>query len=287
MKKIIISGSNGFLGNNILNYFSAKYPDSKVVGLTRQTCDIASAQAITSYLSEELPDVVIHSAVKIDDLANNIKMHHALESASGFVGKIVTLGSGAEYNPKNYKPLMEENYFNNSIPEDPYSLSKYLISRMIDSGPANISNLRLFGIFGIGEDYSRRFISNNIVRHILGLQMQMNKDISFDYFYVPDFLESLNTYLLKENLHKHYNLCTGDPIKFSTILQKICSVVGLPNDQFIILDKTETDYQYSGNPSRFIEEFGPIRKTPLDESAYELYNYYLGMKHALKLPAAE
>lgn len=284
MQKIVITGANGFLGRNIYESFQLRYPSAQVRGLTRDNLDLSTVSQVKSYLCSFKPDIVIHSAVTISDIVNNIKMHHALEAASNYCGRIITLGSGAEYNPKAYQPLMEESYFGNSIPEDPYSLSKYLISRMIQSGPSNISNLRLFGIFGKHEDYTRRFISNNIVRYILGMPIQMNKDISFDYMYVPDFLSCLHEYVQSSNKHSAYNLSTGKPMKFSFILQTMCDCLGLPGETFTILDKTSTDYEYSGNPGRYVQEFGPINLTPLAQSITELYEYYLPQRDSLVLP---
>ncbi|WP_415399208.1 NAD-dependent epimerase/dehydratase family protein [Synechococcus sp. W4D4] len=284
MHKIVIAGANGFLGRNIYESFQLKYPSAQVRGLTRDTLDLASLSQVKDYFSSFKPDIVIHSAVTISDIANNIKMHHALEASSNYCGKIITLGSGAEYNPKAYKPLMKESYYGNSVPEDPYSLSKYLISRMIQSGPSNISNLRLFGIFGMYEDYTRRFISNNIVRHILGMPLQMNKDISFDYMYVPDFLSCLHEYAQSSNKDFAYNLSTGNPLKFSFILKTMCNCLGLPADSFTILDEISTDYEYSGDPGKYVQEFGPLNLTPLTQSITELYEYYLSQRDSLVLP---
>ncbi len=192
--KIVIAGSNGYLGRNIYEHYIKK-TNFQVKTLNRSDFSLTSANEVLEFVSQFKPDFYIHSAVSISDFENNIKMHYALESISHVCGRIVTLGSGAEYNPKAYKPLMKESYFSNSIPQDEYSMSKYTISRLINNGPSNIYNLRLFGIFGKYEDYNRRFISNNLVRHINKLPLKMNRDISFDYLYVPDFLNALDSFL--------------------------------------------------------------------------------------------
>ena len=272
--KIIVAGAKGFLGKHILEHYHSK-PGFFVTGLSRSDCDLADADALKHYLLQEEPDVLIHSAVKVDDIANNIALYQAIEASAHLCGKVIFLGSGAEYNPQAYKPLMPESYFGNSVPQDSYSLSKYLISKLAETGPSNISVLRLFGIFGQYEDYRRRFISNNLALYLNGETLRMNKDIQFDFIYVKDFLRALDLYICASNNHKHYNLCTGQPIHFSHILREMTAVLGLNSDDFEILDPSPTQYQYSGDPTRFREEFGPFELTPIPVAIQEMYDYFL------------
>ncbi len=272
--KIIIAGSNGYLGRNIYEYFLTK-PNFEVKNINRSDFDLTSTQKLHDFVSEFKPDFYIHSAVNINDFENNIKMHYSLEAISNVCGKIITLGSGAEYNPKAYKPLMKEEYFGNSVPEDIYSLSKYTIARLINEGSANIYNLRLFGIFGKYEDYTRRFISNNLVRHLNHLPLKMNRDIAFDYLYVPDFLQSLEAFLLTDPPRNTYNLCTGKPLSFLYMLHEICNVLEINKDEIIIVDQTPSEYEYSGDPSLFNSDILPVKITPFSTCIQQMYDWYI------------
>ena len=62
-------------------------------------------------------------------------MYFNIENCSKNFGKLICLGSGAEFDPKHYIPNMKENYFGKYIPvkSDIYSFSKYQIAKDIES----------------------------------------------------------------------------------------------------------------------------------------------------------
>ena len=62
MKKILILGSNGFLGKNLCEFFQNKniydvYP------LTRNDLDFTDVNALIEKIKTISPDIVVHSAV--------------------------------------------------------------------------------------------------------------------------------------------------------------------------------------------------------------------------------
>jgi UDP-glucose 4-epimerase len=76
-------------------------------------------------------------------------MYFNLERLSKFFGKLICIGSGAEFNVKNYVPKMKEDYFNKHVPskDDIYGFSKYEIAKDILKKKRNIFNLRDFWNF--------------------------------------------------------------------------------------------------------------------------------------------
>jgi UDP-glucose 4-epimerase len=68
-------------------------------------------------------------------------------------GRMIYFGSGAEYNPWRYTPLMKEHYSTNSFPEVGHPFSKWVIGNEIERNILkNIINLRLFAVYGIYEN---------------------------------------------------------------------------------------------------------------------------------------
>ena len=65
-------------------------------------------------------------------------------------------------------------------------------------------NLRLFGVYGEFEDYSRRFISNNICRVLSGLPISMNRDMKFDYIYMNDLCFIIEKVILKSDFKSSF-----------------------------------------------------------------------------------
>ena len=250
MKKIIILGSSGFLGRNLCDFFS-KNCNFELFPLSRKNVDFTNLDLLKQKVLEISPDYIIHSAVSLENFENNIRMFYALENLTSYVRKIIIIGSGAEYISSRYRPLMKESYFPNVtvFPKDIYSLSKYTISKLHTSSSAqNIYNLRVFGIYGPYEDFQRRLISNNIVRHINNLPLTYNRNVTFDYLYINDFLTAIESFLkLEKPLFKTYNLCIGKGYKFQEIMNTIADVVGLDHSKIILKDPNPSNYEYSGD----------------------------------------
>ncbi|MFZ2655123.1 MAG: NAD-dependent epimerase/dehydratase family protein, partial [Victivallales bacterium] len=164
--KIFITGTNGFVGRNLKEYFQDKHD---IHCPKRNQLDLLDTRAVQEFITGNQFDIVIHCAVNIQSIEHNLRMYFNLERCAGSFGKMLSVGSGAEYDMKNYVPKMKEEYFGRNIPSDIYGLSKYVIAKDIESKHRNIYNLRIFGIYGKYEDYKRRFISNNICRTLSDL----------------------------------------------------------------------------------------------------------------------
>ena len=278
MKKIIVLGSNGFLGRNLCDFFSNKIK-FQLFPLSRKDVDFTDLSSLKQKVLDISPDYIIHSAVSLDNFENNIRMFYALENLACYVDKVIIIGSGAEYISSRYEPLMKESHFpiEPVFPKDIYSLSKYTISKLNTLSKAkNIYNLRVFGIYGPYEDFKRRLISNNIVRHINNLPLTYNRNVAFDYLYINDFLSSIESFLeLDIPLFNTYNLCIGKGYKFQEIMNTLADVVGVDHSKIILKDPTPSNYEYSGDSSLLENEIGKIEKTSLFEAIKSLYEWYL------------
>ena len=194
--KILITGTNGFIGKNLIEYFKTR--DEDIYCPKRQQLNLLDSDYVFEYLNNNKFDLIIHCGININSVEENLKMYFNLERCSKHYGKMFCIGSGAEYDMRNYKIRMKEHYFKNNIPEDIYGFSKYVIARDIEAKKKNIYNFRVFGIFGKYEDYKRRFISNNICRVICNLDITINKNMFFDYIYVNDFCRIIGILIDKE-----------------------------------------------------------------------------------------
>jgi len=199
-------------------------------------------------------------------------MYFNVERCADSFGKMICVGSGAEYDMRYYVPKMKEEYFGQHVPGDIYGFSKYVIGKNVESRQRNLFNLRVFGIFGKFEDYKRRFISNNICRVLSGLDISMRRNMVFDYIYVKDFARILEMFMQREPAHRSYNVCNGDPVDLMTyakIIQKIDGR-GIP----ITVREEGNNPEYSGDSTRFVREFGAFAFTPPEQAVRELYQWY-------------
>ena len=270
--KILITGTNGFIGRNFKEYFQEKY--DKLSAPKRDELNLLDSSSVESYLKKNNFDVIIHCGVTLTSIEQNLKMYFNIEKLSNSYGKLICIGSGAEFDGKNYIPKMKEDYFNKYIPSksDIYGYSKYEIAKDILKKKRNIYNLRVFGIFGKYEDYRRRLISNNICRLLCGMNVLINKNTSFDYMHVNDFSKIMEMFINKDPKYSTYNTCTGKVIDFLTIAKIINEIDG--RNKKIEIKQEGINPEYSGDNSRLSEEFGPINFTSLKISIKELYNWY-------------
>ena len=269
-KKILVLGSNGFIGRNIVEYLSPDVYD--IYSPKRQELNLLDTQAVESYMKKTTPHVVVLSAVNIKSLDENLIMYFNLERCSDHFGKLISIGSAAEYDMKNYQPMMKEDYFRKHIPSDTYGLSKFVISNDIESKPRNLVNMRVLGIYGKYEDYTRRFLSNNICRALAGMGISINRDMFFDFIYVNDFLKILELFINNETAQRNYNVCTGSPIRLSEIAQVIAKTHD--KDESVLIKQEGLNPDYSADNSRLISEFGPVEFTKLETAVQELYDWY-------------
>ncbi|MDP3705975.1 MAG: NAD(P)-dependent oxidoreductase [Legionellaceae bacterium] len=268
--KILITGTNGFVGKNLLEYYQSRY--EHVYSPKRADLDLLDSQAVENYLAKHRFDVVINNAVTLTSVEQNIKIYFNLERCSDLFGFMINPGSGSEYDPKHYEPKMKESYFGKYIPDDIYGFSKYVIAKDIEYKSGNIVNLRLFGVFGKYENYKRRFISDNISRALSGMDLSVNKNVYFDYLYIDDFCK-ITEMVIKKRPKKHtYNICTGERIDLFSLARTIRDVHG--HEVLIQVKQEGLNPEYSGDNSLFISEYGNFNFTELKKSIALLYQWY-------------
>ena len=212
MKKLLITGANGFIGKNILSGIKDKYI---VYAPKREELNLLESNNVLGYLEKNKFDIIIHAAnvntsrnklnTCYDSLDGNLRMFFNLERCKDYYGKMFYFGSGAEYDMQHYIPDMKEDYFGTHIPSDPYGFSKYIMSKAC-SESNNIYDLRLFGVYGKHEEYERRFISNAICRALAGKDITIQKNVYFDYLYIDDLKKIMQWFIENEPKHKHYNV---------------------------------------------------------------------------------
>lgn len=278
MKKILITGSNGFIGKNLAEYLADKF---QIYCPKRIELDLTDDKAVNNYLSRHCFDVVIHSAThnatvtSTQDvnlvLDTNLKMFFNLEKSKDLYGKMLYFGSGAEFDRDSYIPKMKEEYFGKNIPKDHYGFSKYIMAKVAE-GDNNIYNLRLFGVYGRYEDWKIRFISNNICRGLFDLSFSINQNVFFDYLYIDDLCRLTEWFIHNKPRNKTYNVCTGISIDLYSIAKEIQRIS--KRDLPIIVKEEGFKREYSGCNIRLLKEVGDFKFSHFAESIEKLHKWY-------------
>jgi GDP-L-fucose synthase len=275
---VLLTGSSGFIGRNLLEQIGGKYD---LLAPSSSELDLTSAEAVKKYLQAHPVDVLVHAASRgvirkdrhAQGLADaNMSMFFNLAACNGSYRKMICLGSGAEYDKS--KPIIRarEGEFGRSIPGDAYGVYKYKCARHIENS-GNITSLRLFGCFGKYEDYETRFISNAICKSLFNLPITIaNQNVRFSYLYVDDLAQVIEHFIGHEGAHKFYNVTPDEVVDLQHIAEEVNRISGknLP----IIVKNPIMGNEYSGDNSRLKKEIPGIRFTKIDEAMRRLYSWY-------------
>lgn len=186
MKKILITGGNGYIAQSLYKALNHKY---NITTVTRVDFDLTNYKATCDYLEGKYFDVVIHTAVvggnrlqeeSCSVMQSNLDMYYNLINNKDHFGKFISFGSGAEL----------------GWPTTQYGYSKRIIAESMLKRDYCL-NLRIFAVFDENE-LDRRFIKSNIVRYINQEDMVVHEDKLMDFFYMKDLITLVDYHLQQE-----------------------------------------------------------------------------------------
>jgi nucleoside-diphosphate-sugar epimerase len=195
MKRILLTGGNGFIARNLKTQLSNDYD---VIAITRKDADLTNSDEVNKFFDGNYFDIVIHTAIsggsrlKDDDdnvKQNNISMFMNIRDNKEHYGRLINIGSGAEiYNPTS-----------------PYGLSKYIIRNFVKL-ESNFYNVRVYAVFG-PDELDTRFIKANVVRYINKTPMIIHMNRYIDFFYIDDFAKVIRYYIETPSPPKEFDCC--------------------------------------------------------------------------------
>lgn len=275
---IFLTGSNGFAGSHLKNYLTSK--KYKLFTPSHKELDLLDENAVDKFFKTNKIDIVIHTALlggsrkeehKENALDCNLRMFFNIVRNKKRFKKMIHCGSGAEYDKRYPIKQVKEEDFDKKVPVDEYGFSKYICSKYIELAD-NINCLRIFALFGIGERYMYRFISNAICRNIFGLPITMRQDVYFDYFNINDFVRIVEHFINNDGKYKIYNIGSGERINIKKIAGLINNIADKKSE--IIIAKKGLNNEYTCDNSRLRYEIPDFQFTPMEDSVREMYNWY-------------
>lgn len=273
--KVLITGGSGFVGMNLSNGLQEKYeiltPQSKELNLT-------DYKSVGEYLDKNKIEVVIHTATH-STLATerdggfqvDLRMLTSLTRNLNKINKLIVFGSGAEYGKTRDIIKAREDEWGEFVPDDLYGLSKFLTNEIVRREPKMI-NLRLFGIYGPCEDYRHKFISNAIVKNLLGLPIRIKQDVVFDYLYVTDLIPVVEYFLTHESKYRDYNVSSTESIKLSGIVNIVNEVAERKSS--VEVANSNLNYEYTSDNTRLRQEIPNWQVTDYMTGIQKLFDYY-------------
>ena len=109
-------------------------------------------------------------------------------------------------------------------------------------------------------------------RALKGKNITIQKNIYFDYIWVNDLCCIMEWFVENVPSYKHYNVCRGKKIDLYSIACKIREILNIDCD--IVVGETGWKKEYTGDNKRLLNEIGDFQFSGIDETIYDLYEYY-------------
>ncbi|TCD47957.1 NAD-dependent epimerase/dehydratase family protein [Chlorobium sp. N1] len=278
MKTVFITGGRGFIGRNLAETLEKK--GYRILAPSSAELSLLDEQAVDAFMRKQPVDIIVHAANKgggrdtmgmVDVVHTNLRMFFNIVKYADSVEKIIHFGSGAEYGKHKAIVMVEEDEARVSIPHDDYGFYKSVCSRYIEHSGKNIINLRIFGCYGKYEDYRYKFISNAIVKNLLGMPIRIRQNVLFDYVYVADLMKMVLWAMTSDTFYKVYNITRGEGVELIALAELVNAVAAKPTD--IIIETLGLNLEYTASNGKILKEC-PMEFCSHYEGVAELYRYY-------------
>ena len=231
MKRVLLTGANGFIGKNIIEALGEKYT---IIRVSRSSeYDIGD---LDSLMGIDGIDLVIHGAAKtfVPDSFDNpydfyrFNINSALNIAEFCrvkrVKQLIYLNSYT-YGSPEYLPIDECHRVSF---HSPYNKSKYIAEELLFQyleGHTKVVSLRLFNLYGKGQ--SESFLIPTILKQMLESKRVCVKDLDpkRDFLYIKDLMSLIEQIAERNDREGVYNVGSGKSHSVEEIIAAVKRVL--------------------------------------------------------------
>lgn len=280
--RVLFTGGTGFIGRNVLPILEERF---EVTAPGRSGLPLLDAPAVRAYLAKDRFDAVIHCAhprtaehatdPNRSAFEESLRMFLSFYAARALFGRLIYLGSGAEYDDTLEIASVREQECARSIPKDGFGLAKYLMNDMARRG-GNVHNLCVFGCYGPGEPESG-FISHCIRCCLRGESVTIGQDRFVDFLHVNDLGRAMVWAVGHSPEHSMYHVCSGERALLSRVAAEVCRQT--ENQRPVVIESPGLGREYTADNSQFVRESGIFPAVSLEEGiamqiAYETQRWH-------------
>ena len=294
MKKVIITGANGFIGSSLTNYLSDM--GIKVYAIVRDKnsnierinnnenieikyCDLNEKNKLHEIIEDRNIDVLYHLAwsgasgngranykLQLTNIYNSIECANQAKIMK--VNKFITVGTIGEF-------MAELALKNNIISENfIYAISKNYYHSLLDifcnKNAIQYTWCTLSGVYGIGDN-SSNIINYTIHKLLQGVEPEYSKgDQLFDFIYIEDCVKCLYLIGKSSNSEKYYYIGGINPKSLREFIEIVRDVVS-PNSNIGFGKRTEDGTIYK-------KEWFTMQKTMENLRFIHEYSFVEGIK---------
>ncbi|AQR96986.1 NAD-dependent epimerase/dehydratase family protein [Clostridium saccharoperbutylacetonicum] len=235
MKKVIVTGSSGFIGKALTKkLYELNY---EVIKLNSKTGDISDFSTFSKF---DFTDInhIYHLAGKTfvpDSWENPLEFYKI--NAEGTLNILelcrkykieLTYISAYVYGHQDFMPISEDVVVR---PNNPYAHSKYIAEQLCEfyayEYGVKVSVIRPFNVFGVGQN--EKFLIPHIIKQALLEDNIKVKDLTpkRDYIYIDDLIDAIILTKHSKNNYNVYNIGSGYSISVKEIIDVVQEILDI------------------------------------------------------------
>lgn len=269
-KKILVTGSTGFLGHHLMPRLKEAFPQAELIGLGRRDYDLLEPGAPAAMLKEIHPDCVVHMAGKSGGLITNKKRpadffyenlimnthtHH--ESWKAGVKKFISFMGGCSYPSTAISPIDEDQMWNGypQIESAGYSVAKKMLITQSWAYRVqhNFNSIVLVpgNVYGEWDNFNldESHVIPALIRKYIEAQERGDKTITAfgtgrptrDFVYAGDVAAVVPWFIKNYDSSEPVNISAGRRISIRELAETVKKATGFTGE--IVWDTTKPDGQ--------------------------------------------
>lgn len=303
MKRLLITGSNGMVGKNIVEYKSAK--DYILLTPSSEELNLLERDSVDAYLKEHSPDIIIHCAGIVGgiqaNIANPVKflvdntqmgLNIIMASKEAGVKKFINMSSSCMYPRKALNPLAEELVLKGELEptNEGYAIAKITSTRLCEyinkeDSSCQYKTVIPCNLYGRYDKFDPKHshmlpavikkIHEAKVNHQAILDIWGDGEARREFMYVEDLADFIY-YALEnfENMPQNINVGLGHDYTINEYYNAIADVIGYKGEFVHDLSKPVGMKQKLIDDSK-LQKFGWEYKTSLNAGIKKIYEYYV------------
>ena len=275
-KTIFLTGSGGFVGRNLKEYFQDSY---NILCPRSQELDLTDKESVKWYFKSNRIDFIIHCASTggvrncadpVNCEKDNILMVNNLCESKNEETRLILFGSGAAYSKNRNLHKVKESQIGDVIPDDLYGKSKMKLAQLA-AIREDVLCLNIFACYGKYEKESR-FPTYAIMQNLKKEPIVINRNVIFDYLYISDLCRIVEKFIVKFPVNKVINVTPTNSISLYEIAGIINEISGFESK--ISFKEQGLNFEYTGDNSLLKQEIPDFEFTSYKDRLLKLYEFY-------------